>query len=178
MTVHRAPLTNHHSDDSLCPPDHKHTSSGKPLHPDCPGRAYSSAVCTCGSWEFKGPARTTSTSPASATSTPTPGPVRRPRPCCERGSASTSRDHRPHPHRRPLHHPETAVPQYLTVAHLIAQLQDLDPNLRVRLAVNPDWPFSHLLASNVTVHDGLVYLAEDGQEGYLPTAVREELAWA
>ncbi|MEU8927806.1 hypothetical protein AB0D10_44065 [Kitasatospora sp. NPDC048545] len=70
------------------------------------------------------------------------------------------------------------MPQYLTVAHLIAQLQDVDPNLRVRLAVNPDWPFSHLLASNVLVHDGLVYLAEDGQEGYLPTAVREELAWA
>ncbi|MFJ9841716.1 hypothetical protein ACIRYZ_14835 [Kitasatospora sp. NPDC101155] len=70
------------------------------------------------------------------------------------------------------------MPQYLTVAHLIAQLQNLDPNLRVRLAVNPDWPFSHLLASNVAVHNGLVYLAEDGQEGYLPTAVREELAWA
>ncbi|MEU4587765.1 hypothetical protein AB0F92_37895 [Kitasatospora aureofaciens] len=70
------------------------------------------------------------------------------------------------------------MPQHLTVAHLIAQLQNLDPNLRVRLAVNPDWPFSHLLTSDVVVHNGLVYLAEDGQEGYLPTAVREELAWA
>ncbi|MFG2919047.1 hypothetical protein ACGF0D_39985 [Kitasatospora sp. NPDC048298] len=70
------------------------------------------------------------------------------------------------------------MPQYLTVAHLIAQLQDLDPNLHVRLAVNPDWPFSHLPAGTVVVHDGVVYLPEDGQEGYLPTAVREELAWA
>ncbi|MGF1425494.1 hypothetical protein [Kitasatospora sp. LaBMicrA B282] len=70
------------------------------------------------------------------------------------------------------------MPQHLTVAHLIAQLQNLDPTLRVRLAVNPDWPFSHLLAANVVVDNGLVYLAEDGQEGYLPPAVRDELAWA
>ncbi|MFD7908584.1 hypothetical protein ACFV4G_40875 [Kitasatospora sp. NPDC059747] len=70
------------------------------------------------------------------------------------------------------------MPQYLTVAHLIAQLQNLDPSLRVRIAVNPDFPFSHLLASNVVVHDGLAYLAEDGQEGYLPHPVRDELAWS
>lgn len=31
----RAPLTNHHADRTLCPKEHKHTSSGKPLHPDC-----------------------------------------------------------------------------------------------------------------------------------------------
>ncbi|WP_371626568.1 hypothetical protein OG245_30505 [Streptomyces sp. NBC_01116] len=49
----RAPLTNHHADDTLCPADHKHTSSGKPLHPDCPGRAYTKAVCSCGDWEKK-----------------------------------------------------------------------------------------------------------------------------
>ncbi|WP_224274287.1 hypothetical protein [Streptomyces sp. LS1784] len=70
------------------------------------------------------------------------------------------------------------MPQNLTVAHLIAQLQDLDPGLTVRLAVNPDWPFSHLPAANLVVHNNVVYLPEDGQEGYLPTAVREELAWA
>ncbi|WP_441245262.1 hypothetical protein [Kitasatospora sp. McL0602] len=57
MATHRAPLTNHHADHSLCPPDHKHTSSGKPLHPDCPGRTYSRAVCTCGTWQFKGPGK-------------------------------------------------------------------------------------------------------------------------
>ncbi|NEA37693.1 hypothetical protein [Streptomyces sp. SID11385] len=52
-----APLTNHHADDSLCPPDHKHTSSGKPLHPDCPGRNYSQAVCSCGNWEMRHPGK-------------------------------------------------------------------------------------------------------------------------
>ncbi len=50
----RPPLTNHHADGSACTPDHRHSSSGKPLHPDCPGRSYSQAVCTCGAWEFKG----------------------------------------------------------------------------------------------------------------------------
>ncbi|MFE3874862.1 hypothetical protein ACFXPX_10740 [Kitasatospora sp. NPDC059146] len=53
MPAYRAPLTNHHADRSLCPPEHKHTSSGKPLHADCPGRSYSQAVCTCGGWEIK-----------------------------------------------------------------------------------------------------------------------------
>ncbi|MFJ5938580.1 hypothetical protein [Streptomyces sp. NPDC093071] len=49
----RAPLTHHHADDTICPAGHKHTSSGKPLHPDCPGRAYTKAVCSCGGWEMK-----------------------------------------------------------------------------------------------------------------------------
>lgn len=53
----RAPLTNHHADGSDCPADHKHTSSNKPLHPDCPGRSYSKAVCSCGGWEMKGSAK-------------------------------------------------------------------------------------------------------------------------
>ena len=53
----RAPLTNHHADGSACPADHKHTSSNKPLHPDCPGRSYSNAVCSCGGWEMKGSAK-------------------------------------------------------------------------------------------------------------------------
>ncbi|MFD8321407.1 hypothetical protein [Kitasatospora purpeofusca] len=57
MTFHRAPLTNHHPDSSLCPPNHKHTSSGKPLHNDCPGRSYSQVICTCGTWQFKGPGK-------------------------------------------------------------------------------------------------------------------------
>jgi hypothetical protein len=49
----RAPLTNHHADGTLCPAEHRHTSSGKPLHPDCPGRAYSRAVCSCRQWQMQ-----------------------------------------------------------------------------------------------------------------------------
>ncbi|MFD9427306.1 MULTISPECIES: hypothetical protein [unclassified Streptomyces] len=49
----RAPLTNYHADDTLCLTDHKHTSSGKPLHPGCPGRAFTEAICACGGWGMK-----------------------------------------------------------------------------------------------------------------------------
>ncbi|MEX0174450.1 hypothetical protein [Streptomyces sp. LMG1-1-1.1] len=48
-----APPTNHHADGTLCPAAHKHTSSVRSLHADCPGRSYTQAVCSCGSWEMK-----------------------------------------------------------------------------------------------------------------------------
>ncbi|MCX4751233.1 hypothetical protein OG455_38010 [Kitasatospora sp. NBC_01287] len=70
------------------------------------------------------------------------------------------------------------MPEYFTVGHLLAQLQNVDPNLRLRLAVNPDWPFAHYIGTDVIVRDGMAFIAEDGQEGYLPTSVREELAWS
>ncbi|MGW3557593.1 hypothetical protein ACWDNT_09510 [Streptomyces sp. NPDC000963] len=70
------------------------------------------------------------------------------------------------------------MPQYLTVGHLLRQLQDLDPRLPVRLAVNPDWPFAHYVAAEVVVRDGMAFIAEDGQEGYLPVEARDALAWA
>ncbi|MFD9691865.1 hypothetical protein ACFWXO_39590 [Kitasatospora sp. NPDC059088] len=44
----RAPRTDHHADGTDCPPTHRHTSAGKPLTERCPGRAYSTATCTCG----------------------------------------------------------------------------------------------------------------------------------
>ncbi|MEU9856150.1 hypothetical protein [Streptomyces sp. NPDC047974] len=52
----RAPLTNHHADGTLCPADHRHTSSGKPLHDDCSGHAYTQAVCSCG-WKMRQPGK-------------------------------------------------------------------------------------------------------------------------
>jgi hypothetical protein len=70
------------------------------------------------------------------------------------------------------------VPHDLTVGYLFSQLQDLDPNLRIRLAVNPDFPFAHFLGTSIVISDGLVYIAEDGQEGYLPTGVSDLLSWA
>ncbi|WP_405589772.1 hypothetical protein [Streptomyces sp. NBC_01190] len=69
------------------------------------------------------------------------------------------------------------MPHDLTVGYLLQQLQDLDPNLRIRLAVNPDWPFAHFLGASIIISDGLVYIAEDGQDGYLPPEVRDALAW-
>ncbi|MFJ8442831.1 hypothetical protein [Kitasatospora griseola] len=69
------------------------------------------------------------------------------------------------------------MPESFTVRALTAQLANLDPNLRVRLAVNPDFPFAHYVGAHVVVHDGIAYIGEDGQGGYLPPAVREHLAW-
>ncbi|MFC8640674.1 hypothetical protein ACFUC2_07945 [[Kitasatospora] papulosa] len=68
--------------------------------------------------------------------------------------------------------------QYLTVGHLLRQLQDLDPNLPVRLAVNPDFPFTHYVGTEVVVQDGKAFISDDGQEDYLPVGARDALTWA
>lgn len=70
------------------------------------------------------------------------------------------------------------MPHYLTVGHLLRQLQELDPNLPIRLAINPDFPFTHYLGAEVVVRDGEAFIADDGQEGYLPVEVSNALAWA
>ncbi|MEV7925977.1 hypothetical protein [Kitasatospora sp. NPDC088779] len=53
----RAPRTDHHADGTVCPPEHRHTTSGRPLVEGCPGRAYSKAVCTCGEWSTQAPGK-------------------------------------------------------------------------------------------------------------------------
>jgi hypothetical protein len=58
----------------------------------------------------------------------------------------------------------------------IDHLEELDADLPVRLAVNPDWPFSHY-AGRVLNADGTAFIAEDGQEGYLPRTVSTLLDW-
>ncbi|OCC11521.1 hypothetical protein [Streptomyces sp. PTY087I2] len=70
------------------------------------------------------------------------------------------------------------MPQYLTVGHLLRQLQNLDPSLPVRLAVNPDFPFAHYVGAEVVVQGGMAFIADDGQEGYLPASARDALDWA
>ncbi|MFJ7946849.1 hypothetical protein ACIQ6K_24820 [Streptomyces sp. NPDC096354] len=69
------------------------------------------------------------------------------------------------------------MPRHLTVGHVLRQLQELDPNLPIRLAVNPDFPFAHHVGAEVIVRDGRAFIADDGQEGYLPAAVGEALNW-
>ncbi|WSQ48821.1 hypothetical protein OG345_05030 [Streptomyces sp. NBC_01220] len=67
--------------------------------------------------------------------------------------------------------------QHLTIGRLLHQIQGLDPNLPIRLAINPDFPFTHYVGNEVVVRDGKAYIADDGQEDYLPTAVSDALAW-
>jgi hypothetical protein len=70
------------------------------------------------------------------------------------------------------------VPHDLTVGDVLRQLQALDPHLPIRLAINPDFPFAHYLGTEVVVRDGKAFIADDGQEDYLSTAVSDALAWA
>ncbi|MBM9508027.1 hypothetical protein [Actinacidiphila acididurans] len=69
------------------------------------------------------------------------------------------------------------MPQYLTVGHLLRQLQDLNPGLPIRLAVNPDWPFAHFIGTTIVVTNGVAYIPEDGHEDYLPVPARDALDW-
>ncbi|MFI2031671.1 hypothetical protein [Streptomyces buecherae] len=68
-------------------------------------------------------------------------------------------------------------PASQTVGHLLRQLNDLDPELPIRLAVNPDFPFAHYLGARIVVLDGTAFIADDGQENYLATAVSNVLGW-
>ncbi|WP_405988393.1 hypothetical protein [Streptomyces sp. NBC_00986] len=61
---------------------------------------------------------------------------------------------------------------------MLRQLQGLDPNLPIRLAINPDFPFAHYVGAEVVVRDGKAFITDDGQEDYLPLAVSDALAWA
>lgn len=70
------------------------------------------------------------------------------------------------------------MPHSLTVGHLLRQLQQLDPALPLRLAISPDWPFTHYVNTTVVVRNGIAFIADDGQQDYLPSAVRDALGWA
>ncbi|MEV3853145.1 hypothetical protein AB0J38_02340 [Streptomyces sp. NPDC050095] len=69
-----------------------------------------------------------------------------------------------------------------TVGQLVHQLQTMDPDLPVYLAVNPDWPFAHRIGSVIedrpAFGSGAVYIAEDGQQEVLSPNVRTQLNWS
>ena len=64
----------------------------------------------------------------------------------------------------------------MTVADLIAELEDCDPNATVALAIQPSYPFEHSIGDVVETH-GKVYIGEAGQVGYLSGSVSRELGW-
>lgn len=65
-------------------------------------------------------------------------------------------------------HPIAADP---TVAEIIEHLSRFAPDISVRLAINPEFPFAHTLGDIVlgVGHDGrpVVFLGESGQTGFL-----------
>jgi len=74
----------------------------------------------------------------------------------------------------------------MTVAQLIEELQQMNPDAQVRFASQPSWPFEYSIASVVSVEvenrrtyveEEVVYLEEGSQLGYLPGEVKNELDW-
>ncbi|WP_075732607.1 hypothetical protein [Streptomyces acidiscabies] len=69
------------------------------------------------------------------------------------------------------------MPNTCTVTDLIDQLQTLPGHLPVRLAITPGFPFTHHIRPHLIVHDNTAYIAENGQDDYLPPPVAEALNW-
>ncbi|ACY98691.1 MULTISPECIES: hypothetical protein [Thermomonospora] len=67
-------------------------------------------------------------------------------------------------------------PREITVGELVAALQQFDPKLRVRLAVQPRLPQEHRIGP-VAEADGLVWIGEAGHCGYAPDEAAESLGW-
>uniref|UniRef100_UPI000AEC6870 hypothetical protein n=1 Tax=Streptomyces sp. SBT349 TaxID=1580539 RepID=UPI000AEC6870 len=90
--------------------------------------------------------------------------------------------HRHHPGRRT---PRTAGPHMsrdtgLTIGRLIHQLQHHPDDTQIRLALRPDFPFTHHIGPLIDTHLGdtaILYLPQGDQDGYLPTSVRTTLGW-
>ena len=74
----------------------------------------------------------------------------------------------------------------MTVADLIYELEQLNPEAQVRFASQPNWPFEYSIASvvQVEIEDRrteevveTVYLEEGRQIGYLTGEAKDELGW-
>lgn len=67
-----------------------------------------------------------------------------------------------------------------TVGELIERLSEFDPACAVRLAINPDFPFSHGIG-DITASDEngrqTVFIAETGHQEYLPVPAAQALGW-
>ncbi|SOE32553.1 hypothetical protein [Streptomyces sp. OK228] len=72
------------------------------------------------------------------------------------------------------------MPYEITVGQLVHQLQTFDPDLPAYFAINPDWPHAHRIGRivEITGSNGAIYIAENGQEGVLPPAARNQLDWS
>ncbi|MEE4543989.1 hypothetical protein V2S66_18685 [Streptomyces sp. V4-01] len=67
-----------------------------------------------------------------------------------------------------------------TVGELIELLRAFDPASAVRLAINPDFPFSHGIGG-ITASDEngqpMVFIAENGHQEHLPVPAAQALGW-
>ncbi|MFD5320053.1 hypothetical protein [Streptomyces sp. NPDC127098] len=71
-------------------------------------------------------------------------------------------------------------PIAITVGQLINQLRHYPSDAQVRLALRPDFPFTHHIGHllDAEVADAVtVYIPQGPQDGYLPAAIRTALGW-
>lgn len=64
----------------------------------------------------------------------------------------------------------------MTVQDLIMELERFDPDMEVRIASQPSWPFEYGIAETAE-SEGVIYIAEGGQIGYLPGEAAEAIGW-
>lgn len=81
----------------------------------------------------------------------------------------------------------------MTIEELIRELEGLPQDTEVRFASQPSWPFEYSISSVVFIEEeidndgsdgednddrqGVLYLVEGGQIGYLPGNVKDEIGW-
>ena len=74
----------------------------------------------------------------------------------------------------------------MTVADLIEELKWMPEGAEVRFASQPSWPFEYSIDDVISAEienrrtgeaEGVVYLAEGRQLGYLPSEAKDELGW-
>ncbi|SEO73974.1 hypothetical protein SAMN05216267_103967 [Actinacidiphila rubida] len=67
-----------------------------------------------------------------------------------------------------------------TVGELIEHLRAFDPASSVRLAINPDFPFSHSIGDITALDENgrqTVFIAENGHQEHLPVPAAQALGW-
>ena len=69
----------------------------------------------------------------------------------------------------------------MQVGELKEILDELDDDIEVRLAVQPEWAFEHILFNTGLAHingELILYLATGNQIGYLPQEAKVAVGWA
>jgi hypothetical protein len=64
-----------------------------------------------------------------------------------------------------------------TVGDLLDALEDIGRSTPIRLAIQPSYPFEHVIGDLILVDNAAVYLSDGGQVDYLRADVRAELGW-
>ena len=74
----------------------------------------------------------------------------------------------------------------MTVRQLIEELEFMNQDAEIRFASQPSWPFEYSIDDVISVEienrrtgeaEGVVYLAEGRQLGYLPSEAKDDLGW-